>query len=162
AGKIPSRSSILTAIHCPFPLRVNVHAQAAERGSLEWLNEHGIVTDARRIAGIARAHLTNLVAGFYPGAGLHQLSLASDYVCWAFALDDLGDETEIGQRPARLEQVFGAFDALLNGAPPGPNASPLDRGFYDILTRVAAVSSAAQLAEFIAGNRAYFGGMLWE
>ena len=86
------------------------------------------------MAGGARgAHLTTLVAGFYPSAGLPQLCLASDYVCWAFALDDLGDETDVGLRPALLARLFESFVGLLGGAGPRPGASPLDRGLHELL-----------------------------
>src|SRR4051812_32968310 len=91
SSEIPDRSRILAAIHCPFPLRINPNAEAAERASLAWLARLGLVVAPKRLEIIARAHLTTLVAGFYPTAELEALTLASDYVCWAFALDDIGD-----------------------------------------------------------------------
>jgi hypothetical protein len=162
ATDLPDRAGILAAIHCPFPLRINVHAGAAEERSLRWLERHGIVARGPRLKALAGAHLTTLVAGFYPSAGLPQLCLASDYVCWAFALDDLGDETEVGLRPARLAELFGSFAALLDGAAPRTGATPLDRGLHELLVRVAALTTPAQMTAFVAGNRAYFDAMLWE
>jgi len=113
-------------------------------------------------ARLSKAHLSTLVAGFYPNAALPELELASDYVCWAFALDDIGDETDVGERPARLMELFERFEQILCGRTLGTPASALDRGLDDVMQRVSKFTNATQLAEFVDGNRAYFGGMLWE
>ncbi len=161
-AEIPSRTQFLEGIHCPFPLRINREAAAAERVSLEWLLRLGLITNEPLKAKISKAHLTTLVAGFYPTAGPEELSLASDYVCWAFALDDIGDETEVGERPARLLELFDGFGRILDGEAPRPSAGPLERGFHEVVERVSQFTTAAQMQEFAQGNRAYFGGMLWE
>jgi len=160
--EIPNRARLLGAIHCPFPLQLNPHAEAAERASLGWLTRFGLFSGDAHRAQVSRAHLTTLVAGFYPSASLEALSLASDYVCWAFALDDIGDETEVGERPARLMALFECFERVLAGERPTDASPPLVRGLHDVLRRVAAFANDAQLCDFVAGNRAYFGGMLWE
>jgi hypothetical protein len=161
-AEIPKRSEILAAVYCPFPLTINGHAGAAERESLDWLSNLGIAVGQQRLASLARAHLTTLVAGFYPSTGLEQLRLASDYVCWAFALDDIGDETEVGGRPARLMELFELFDQVLQGTTPSASATPLELGLHDVLQRFSKYASAQQMYEFVEGNRAYFGGMIWE
>jgi 5-epi-alpha-selinene synthase len=122
----------------------------------------GLTPTLKHRARVSKAHLSTLVAGFYPTAPLAELELASDYVCWAFALDDVGDETDVGERPARLLDVFEGFELVLQGRTPGASASALDHGLSDIMQRVSAFTSPQQLADFVEGNRAYFGGMLWE
>lgn len=160
--EIPSRNQLLASIVCPFPLLVNPHLAAAEASSLGWLMKLGLTPTLRHRTRVSKAHLSTLVAGFYPTAQLAQLELASDYVCWAFALDDLGDETEVGERPARLLELFEGFELVLQGRTPSATASPLDRGLSDVLERVSKFTTDAQLTDFVEGNRAYFGGMLWE
>lgn len=160
--EIPSRKQLLAGIHCPFPLRINPHLAVAERTSLAWLQQFGLITDAKQAARISKAHLSTLVAGFYPNAELAALELASDYVCWAFALDDIGDETDVGERPARLMELFDGFERILQGRQPGRTANPLERGLDDVVQRVSKFTTSEQLSEFLEGNRAYFGGMLWE
>jgi len=159
---IPSRKQLLAAIACPFPPRINPHLQAVEASSVSWLQHFGLTPTLRHQARVTKAHLSTLVAGFYPTAQLAELQLASDYVCWAFALDDLGDETEVGARPARLMELFDGFEHVLRGQAPGASASALDRGLHDVVQRVAKFTTNEQQAEFLEGNRAYFGGMLWE
>jgi terpene synthase-like protein len=161
-AEIPSRKQLFSALRCPFPLRVNPHVQTAEQASLNWLRELGLITSLRQHTRVSKAHLSTLVAGFYPTAELAALELASDYVCWAFALDDIGDETDVGERPARLMELFDGFEHVLQGRKPNAAATPLDWGLYDVVQRVSDFTTAEQLAEFLEGNRAYFGGMLWE
>jgi len=160
--EIPSRKQLLGAIDCPFPLRINAHLAAAESSSLSWLQRLGLTTNLKQQARVSKAHLSTLVAGFYPNAPLAELQLASDYVCWAFALDDIGDETEVGERPARLMELFEGFEHLLQGKAPSASASALDRGLFDVVQRVSDFTTPEQLTDFLEGNRAYFGGMLWE
>lgn len=160
--EIPSRNQLFAAIHCPFPLCINPHLEAAQQASLDWLQRFGLITSPKQHARVSKAHLSTLVAGFYPNAELSELELASDYVCWAFALDDIGDETNVGERPARLMELFEGFEQVLQGRAPSASGNPLDRGLYDVVQRVSNFTTAEQLAEFLEGNRTYFGGMLWE
>ncbi len=155
------RSAIAAAIECPIPLTLNPLTQAAETRSLAWLREFELM-DRKGLAKAAKAHLTTLVAGFYPTAPFPQLSLASDYVSWAFALDDIADETSTGERPALLARLFERLDAVLNGAPLRVEATPLELGLRDILQRLDRLATPAQNAAFVEGNFAYFGAMLWE
>ncbi len=83
-------------------------------------------------------------------------------MCWAFALDDIGDETEVGERPARLVELFDGFERMLLGETPRATAQPLEHGLHQVALRLADFASARQMVEFVEGNRAYFGGMLWE
>src|SRR6478735_7436970 len=161
-SEIPSRNQLLAGIVCPFPLRINPHLASAESTSLMWLMKLGLTPTLKHRARVSKAHLSTLVAGFYPTAHLAELELASDYVCWAFALDDIGDETEVGERPARLMDLFGGFEQVLQGRTPSAADSALDRGLADVLQRASRFTNREQLAEFVEGNRAYFGGMLWE
>lgn len=158
--RIPSRAEIADALLCPYPLTLNAHVQAAQRHSIQWLSELDVDPDVIRKA--EQARMAWMVAGFYPTAGLEELCIATDYLCWAFALDDLGDETSAGQRPAQLAELFAAFELVLQGKEPPRNANVATRALFDIVERLAAVTSPEHVARFHVGNSAYFGGMLWE
>jgi len=160
-NSLPSRTELLDAICCPFPLLINPNCDKAQRGSLEWLAQWGVLSNSG-LRKAERAQLTTLVAGFYPFCGPRELALASDYVCWAFALDDVGDETPVGSRPTRLLEFFKDFEQTLENRRLRPGASNLARAFENIWNRAREYTTASQLLEFAEGNRAYFGGMLWE
>jgi len=158
--EIPSRATVAEALRCPFPLRLNKHVQAAHEHSLRWVKQ--VYGDELLAQKAGKARMAWMVAGFYPTAGIVELSLAADYLCWAFALDDLGDETPIGERPAQLSELFELFDGTFTGAPPSV-AEPASVGaLRDIVVRLRQLASPEQVEAFRVGNQAYFGGMLWE
>jgi len=157
---IPSRATIAEALRCPFPLRLNRHVEAAHQHSQRWLER--AFHDERLTQKAARARMAWMVAGFYPDAGIAELSLAADYLCWAFALDDLGDETPIGERPGQLSALFELFDGTFTGAPATADEPASVRALRDIVVRLRQIASAEQVEAFRTGNQAYFGGMLWE
>jgi len=158
--EMPSRATLAEALRCPFPLRINQHVQAAHEHSLRWLKR--VFGDELLAQKAGRARMAWMVAGFYPSAGVAELSLAADYLCWAFALDDLGDETTIGERPAQLASLFEQFDAVFTDAPLAPSATALVLALRDIVTRLRQIATPDEVNAFRTGNQAYFGGMLWE
>jgi 5-epi-alpha-selinene synthase len=158
--EIPSRANVAEALRCPFPLRLNQHVQAAHEHSLRWVKR--VFKDDLLAQKAGRARMAWMVAGFYPSAGIAELSLAADYLCWAFALDDLGDETPIGERPAQLADLFEQFDSAFSGAPPSTDESAAVTALRDIVTRLRQIATADEVEAFRVGNQAYFGGMLWE
>ena len=158
--EIPSRVIVAEALRCPFPLRLNRHVRAAHEHSLRWVKR--AFGDELLAQKAARARMAWMVAGFYPEAGLVELSLAADYLCWAFALDDLGDETPIGERPTQLSSLFERFDATFTDAPIALDEISEVAALRDIVTRLRQIATPDQVEAFRAGNQAYFGGMLWE
>jgi hypothetical protein len=158
--EIPPRAVVADALRCPFPLRLNRHVQAAHEHSLRWVSR--TFGDELLAQKAARARMAWMVAGFYPDAGSAELSLAADYLCWAFALDDLGDETPIGERPLQLSSLFERFDATFTDAPIALDEIAEVAALRDIVTRLRSMASPEQVEAFRVGNQAYFGGMLWE
>ena len=160
ADEIPSRATLALALRCPFPLRINPHVRAAHEHSIRWVKQ--AFGDELLAAKAAQARMAWMVAGFYPDAGLDELCLAADYLCWAFALDDLGDETPLGERPSQLVELFERFDlAFSEAALRSDEPSSVD-ALRDIVTRLRQFADAEQVEAFRVGNQAYFGGMLWE
>lgn len=160
AAEIPARATLAQALRCPFPLRINRHVKAAHEHSTRWVRK--LFRDDSLAERAARARMAWMVAGFYPDAGQEQLALAADYLCWAFALDDHGDETPAGERPGQLAELFERFDAAFTSAPPRADDPPPVIALRDIVSRLHRIASAAEVDAFRVGNQAYFGGMLWE
>jgi len=133
-------------------------AKAHERSS-RWVRAK--IPDGRMAGRLIAARMAWMVGGFFPSAGVEELSLAADYISWAFALDDLGDETELGKDPKKLAELFETFDAVFE-EPARAGESASARALRDIVERLARSSTPEQLQAFRAGNQAYFGGMLWE
>lgn len=158
--ELPSRTLVAEALRCPFPLRVNRHVQQAHEHSLRWVRQ--TFGDELLAQKVSRARMAWMVAGFYPDTGSAELCLASDYLCWAFALDDLGDETPLGERPSQLAELFERFDDTFTGAAPRADEPPCVAALRDVVSRLRAFATPEEVEAFRVGNQAYFGGMLWE
>lgn len=158
-GELPKRETLARALRCPFPRRLNPNVAKAHERSSRWVRAK--IADQRTVAQLIAARMAWMVGGFFPSAGVEELSLAADYISWAFALDDLGDETELGKDPVKLAELFETFDAVFD-QPARAGESAAARALRDIVERLARLSTREQLAAFRAGNQAYFGGMLWE
>jgi hypothetical protein len=146
-------------LRCPFPRRLNPNVAKAHERSARWVRAN--IPDRRVAAGLIASRMAWMVGGFFPSAGVEELSLAADYISWAFALDDLGDETELGKDPIALAGLFETFDAVFDG-PARAGESAQVSGLRDIMNRLSRLATSEQLSAFRAGNQAYFGGMLWE
>jgi len=151
---------VAKSLLCPFPEVTNPNVVSAHLHALDWLDRFTVHSEPSWVPRAKRARMTWMVAGFYPTCDLSRLCIATDYLSWAFGLDDVGDETAIGERPERLLELFGRFEDVFSGrsAAGNPQAEALD----DIVTRLAKVATPDKLEAFAAGNRAYFGAMLWE
>src|ERR1700733_826255 len=91
AEQMPKREVIAQALRCPFPRRLNPNVAQAHKQSSLWVRTN--IPDQRMATRLTAARMAWMVGGFFPSAGVDELSLAADYISWAFALDDLGDET---------------------------------------------------------------------
>ncbi len=160
ANEVPDRNTLNAAMRCPFLHRRNPYADEAARRSQIWLDHFYPNSEIMKRA--VRAEMPSLIAGFYPEASLDRLCMATDYLFWAFALDDLGDESDTGRNPDRLARLFSSLEPLLKGKRSNPDDSATLRAFDDILQRLGRFASPPDMSAFAEANREYFGGMLWE
>ena len=158
--KLPNREEVAAALSAPFPSTLSPHALFAHNHTRAWLKRFTVHDEPVWVQKAIAAKMAWFVAGFYPDAAAAELCIASDYIVWAFGLDDLGDETAVGQRPERLIELFDRFDDVFLGRPVSPH--PATQALADIVDRVADIARPAELKAFHEGNRAYFGAMLWE
>lgn len=159
--EVPSREEVARALFCPFPPALNAGLEQAQEHSVKWMAEHGLLEgDALRHATAAR--IAWMIAGFYPTAEQARLNVASDYLTWAYSLDDVGDESSTGHRASTLLALFAKFEEVFAGEPAGAGEIGLVRGLRDVVQRLRAVCTQSQLRDFHEGNRAYWGAMLWE
>lgn len=159
---LPPRHEIAQALYCPFPPTRNPNLEPVHVGTSRWVERAKLHSDPAREERAIDARMAVMISGFYPTAPLPRLRIASDYLAWAFALDDAGDETSLGERPGRLMKVFERYDAILRGETPRATDIPSVPALLDVLTRLREHTTPDQMEAFVEGNRAYFGAMLWE
>lgn len=157
---LPAREDIARAIYCPFPSTLNPHLPAANASVRAWLDEFTVHSDPAWVGRAKRAEMAWFISGFYPTGPLDRLCVAAAYLAWAFGLDDVGDETQLGLRPERLLRLFEVYERVFEGGRMPNESSAVALG--SILDRLAGFASNEQLRAFHEANRAYFGAMLWE
>jgi hypothetical protein len=141
---------------------MNRYVVHAHEHSVRWAEQFAVVQTNQQLSRLRAAKMAWMMGGFYPEAGEEEMNLAADYLCWAFALDDLGDESAIGWTPAQLAALLERFEAIVDGGQPTADDPPSVVALKDIVERLAAMASVEQAKAFADANRAYFGGMLWE
>lgn len=157
---LPPRDEVASALSVPFAAHVSPHAQLAHDHTRVWLERFTVHQESAWVRRAVASRMAWFVAGFYPDANAPALCIASDYIVWAFGLDDTGDETAVGQRPERLIELFDQFEEVFLGR--GSPRHATAQALADIVERIAALTTPAQMRAFHDGNRAYFGAMLWE
>ncbi len=154
---------VAPTLFCPFPSRVNDHAEEADAHTLDWLAEQNL------LSGHDYDHFRDyrcgwLAARAYPNADLDRVLLASDWIGWLCALDNHCDESGLGVRPAQLTRVLARLTEILQALEPraGAHDGPLEVSLVDLLQRMSHFSSAAWTARFVCDVDVFFDALVWE
>lgn len=157
-GAIPSRLAVFGSLQCPFVPLGNPHEAEAGQAAAAWVRARFASTRAERLIA---AGMERLTSGFYPSTDLRGLTWATKFLHWAFALDDLVDETALGRGPRAVARQFERFDELLMLGVPS-EMSALEFALCELAGELRGFASAAQYRRFCVAMHAYFGAMLWE
>jgi len=157
------RNTLMNSINCPFELRVNEYTDIVQQSSLDWISEYTLLSRDADMHKIRQANMTAFVAYVYPEATLPRLQFTSDFLHWAFILDDYGDESALGKNPVGLRQVLKRYHALLIGASTAsPDSSPMEHAIVNLAQRIPQLSRPTALQTLLSGCEVYFEGMVWE
>ncbi len=157
-GAVPSRLAVFSSLKCPFQALRNPHETRAGARASAWVRTHFASARAERLIA---AGMERLTSGFYPTTGLAELTWATKFLHWAFALDDLVDETAVGRGPRQVADLFERFDDLMKFEPL-PEPTNLEVAFAELLDELRGYLDATQLQRFRVAMHAYFGAMMWE
>ncbi len=153
-----SRPALLARLDCPFEARMNPYQRAGAAQANAWLVQ--TFGDTRGSRRLRAAHMEQLISGFYPNAEREQLTFANKFLLWAFSVDDLVDESDVGRGTAGLARLFTKLLAVMNGDAPG--TTPLEVGLRHLMDSLQSFADEAQYRAFRRAVQAYFGAMLWE
>jgi hypothetical protein len=149
---------------CPHPNEINPHCDAVVSHTWEWLLASDMLPQEDKRRRLERARVGELAARTNPRVPDQMLALLSDWYMWLFAFDDgYCDDAELGCHPGPLVLTTSRLTRCLDAdwtesGSPDPPASALRR----LWKRVAAGSSAAQLARWEATVREYLAAQVWE
>ncbi|BCK56087.1 terpene synthase family protein [Nocardia wallacei] len=147
----------------PFAASINPYAERAERHCRWFVRHFGLVTTDEAERHFDESLLGILVSRACPRADRETVELLADWMGCNLVLDDLFDETDIGEEPPRLRAFCDrVLDWLREDGSAAPDDSPFARAYTDIWTRTCARASPTWRRRF----REHFGQFLsrcvWE
>lgn len=157
-GAIPSRLAVFSSLQCPFHPLTNPNEERAGTVASAWVRAR---FGSKRAERLIAAGMERLTSGFYPTTSAVCLTWATKFLHWAFALDDLVDETAIGRGPSDVANLLERFDQQMQGHPL-LDPSCLEVAYAELLDELRTLLSLSQYRRFTTAMHAYFGAMLWE
>lgn len=137
--------------------------ESIESDSITWLDGHGVMP-AERLA-VFRAGAPGTLGSYtYPRGTRVGTQLASDFITWLFAFDDLYcDANRIGSDPVAFSAVIGDMIEVLE-TPGAANSRelPIARALRELDARVAALGSPVQRRRWADDTEKYLLAKLWE
>jgi 5-epi-alpha-selinene synthase len=154
---VPSAPSL--ELYCPFVPAVNEHAAAAQRSSIEWAKEHGLVGDDASVARLDRARIGQLEAFVFPGAPAELLNFAAQWTTLFCAIDDFVEDSRLGplKLSTYLSNVLAGFRGERSSKP-----DTIARAFEDLRSRLTQLQDRPLLERFALELEALFSGYVWE
>ncbi|MBP1150944.1 MULTISPECIES: terpene synthase family protein [Methylocaldum] len=152
----------LPEFYCPFPSRLNSHAEAANRHTLAWVRRFNLVTDDREWQRLEASKFSWLAARAYPDAPYEGLNIVSDWNTWLFIRDDQCDESGFGRSPDKLAHFHERLTEILTGREPNETDLPLARALHDLYLRLRQIANDDWMCRFILSVVEYFESSVWE
>lgn len=152
-------AAVAGELYCPFPSEKNPWVQAAQRESVDWALEHGLVSAGPSLDKLERASLADLEAGAFPHAPLDVLTLATVWVTLFCAIDDFVETSHSGvlKLSSYLSEVLAAFRGTTHR-----RLDALGRGFHDFGQDLRGNMGAPVADAFARELEELFAGYVWE
>ncbi|HEY7124891.1 MAG TPA: terpene synthase family protein [Ktedonobacterales bacterium] len=146
------------------PPEGSVHPQAAELREYgrAWVQRVGLVQTTAELARFDAALFWQLIAQSYPEAPWEILTIAHDWSCWGFFLDDFDDSSEAAIQPAALQRFFVQLLAILRDEPLPGERPLLCQVVEDIWKRVHRYSSSEWRHRFASTLSESLAAYQWE
>ncbi|MFF4603437.1 terpene synthase family protein [Streptomyces sp. NPDC001339] len=147
----------LPTFYMPFRDQgLNPAAGEAEAAMWAWLESNGLLPTPADRHRVERTRPASMYARWCPQAAPEVLSLLTQYLAWAFIVDDQFDIH--APDPHRCRDVITALDAVFDGPGhiSGQPSGPLVEAFADLWQRLSAGRSAGWCQAFRADVRAWW------
>jgi hypothetical protein len=152
----------LVALENPFVGTLHPRAEELRVYGRTWVQHVGMVKTAAELARFDAALYWQLIAEAYPQAPWEVLTIAHDWSCWGFFMDDFDDASEAATQPTTLRHFFGQVLAMLNDSPLPGERSVLLQVVEEIWRRMRLHSSGEWRRRFICTLAESFAAYQWE
>jgi hypothetical protein len=141
---------------------VNPLAAAADHQTVDWAEQHRLVTTPTERQQLAATRPGTLAAHCYPSASQGDLFLLADWMTWLFSLDDQNDEGSYGRNPEALETAL--TEVFFAAVKPDGHAArnPLGAALTNIFDRIGDRMSAGWRHRFLHHVFDYLTANIWQ
>lgn len=148
----------------PFPLETNPFAEQAEQHGRWFVRHFGLVTTEEAKRHFDESLLGILVSRACPRADQETIELIADWMACNLVLDDLFDETEIGEDPDQLREFCIQMLTWLPEEGPliARDDSPFARAYTDLWARTSARTSLVWRRRFREHFGLFLNRCVWE
>ncbi len=150
------------ALESPFVEALHPKATDLQVYARAWAQRMGLVRTPAELARFEAARYWQLIAGAYPNVPWEILTIAHDWNCWGFFLDDFDDASDAAAQPQTLRSLFAQVIAILQDAPMPGNLPPFLHALQDVWQRVHKYSSATWRRRFVRTLADGFDAYQWE
>ncbi|WP_330179291.1 hypothetical protein OHB26_22745 [Nocardia sp. NBC_01503] len=147
---------------CPVQRSVHPMLASIEAASLAWLDAYEVM--AADLRAEFRAGSPGALGSYtYPRGTLEGTRLASDFITWLFAFDDLYcDANRIGSDPVEFSAIIGEMIEVLEAPGAAVPELPIARALRDLHRRVREMGSPVQQRRWTDETEKYLLAKLWE
>lgn len=154
--------SPLVAMKRPFVGTLHPQAEALRLYGRAWIQQVGLVQSTADLAHFDAALYWQLVAEVYPTAPWEVLTLAHDWSCWGFYVDDFDDSSHAAHQPEALQSFFKQVLAVLRDQTLPSDPPLLLRVLWDIWQRMCRHSDSVWQQRFHATLAESLAAWKWE
>ncbi len=152
----------LLALETPTQGIVHPQVEELREYGRAWIQRVGLVQTAAELARFEAARYWQLIAQGYPEIPWEILTIAHDWSCWGFFLDDFDDASAAATQPDTLQRFFAQILAILYDAPLLSEPPLLLQVGEDIWRRMHRYSSSAWRHRFASTMSESLAAYQWE
>ncbi len=152
----------LLALENPFVGVLHPQAEELRVYGRTWAQRVGLVNTPAELERFDAALYWQLVAEAYPTVPWEILTIAHDWSCWGFFMDDFDDASEAATQPGALRHFFAQVLAILRDAPLPGELPPLLHVVADVWKRMHQHSSSEWRRRFHDTLADSFAAYQWE
>ncbi|KAF8124306.1 isoprenoid synthase domain-containing protein [Boletus edulis] len=131
-----------------FELRVNPHQAEADRAARAWFNSINLYDDRKRSKFINYGKFDLFAALTYPDADSEHLITGLMFFFWAFAADDMADESDFRYKPDDVHSWHHISRSVFANPEGCRPEEPYAAMLYDILSRFRTTSTPGAYKRF--------------
>ena len=153
---------VIPDLYCPFPSLLNPQHEQVQEHTLAWAKRFGLIQGETTLRYYLALAMSRGACRAYAKAGLEELYLICDWLCWGFFYDDQFDCSEYKTQLTFMHAVNDHLLALLLDTPGVSPQGPIAEALHDIWLRACRITLPTWQRRFAHHHDQFFAAQRWE